>query len=95
MTILQPLHKARAGLSLTANLNEVLATRVKTKFAHRINFTKIEYDNHNEMKAWCDANCTGIWKGHTLHALYFQFENDQDAMMFMLRWGGVKGNKIL
>ena len=83
------------GLEIATNLNEILASRAKTKFAHRINFEEISFDNSKEMKVWCDENCTGIWKIHTAHALYFQFENDQDAMMFMLRWGGIQGNTIL
>ena len=44
------------GLTIAADLNEILASRVKTKFAHRINFDEIGYDNHNEMKAWCKKN---------------------------------------
>jgi hypothetical protein len=46
------------------------------------------------MRAWCDEKCSGLWRCESHHALYFQFEESQDATMFMLRWGGAEGNKL-
>ena len=46
------------------------------------------------MEDWCRENCSGIWRNHTIHALYWQFEQERDAMMFMLRWGSAEGNKL-
>jgi hypothetical protein len=46
------------------------------------------------MKQWCEDNCKSIWRCEHFHALYFQFENDYDATMFMLKWGTKEGNKL-
>lgn len=78
----------------TADLREILATRARATFSHRINFDTIGYDSMDLMRQWCNDNCTGLWRLEHVHALYFQFENDRDAMLFMLRWGGAKGNKL-
>ena len=75
-------------------LNEILATRARAVFPYRINFECIGYDMLYEMKRWCEDNCKSIWRCEPFHALYFQFENDHDATMFMLRWGSAPGNKL-
>jgi hypothetical protein len=46
------------------------------------------------MKSWCEDNCKSIWRCESHHALYFQFEDDYDATMFMLRWGSAEGNEL-
>ena len=70
------------------SLNDILSTRVKMEFPHRVNFTTDDfpYDRHNEMIKWCEDNCQGIWRYETTYALYFQFDNDRDAMLFALKW---------
>jgi len=68
-----------------ASVNEILATRARASFSHRINFETIGYLNVDEMKWWCEEKCEGLWRSETYHALYFQFELERDAMMFMLR----------
>ena len=73
---------------------EVLATRVRATFSHRINFDQLALANLKIMKAWCHEKCIGIWRCESTHALYFQFEESQDATMFMLRWGSADGNKL-
>lgn len=78
----------------TADLQDILATRARAIFSHRINFDTIEYESLDLMREWCKDNCTGPWKLEHVHALYFQFENDRDATMFMLRWGGAAGNRL-
>jgi hypothetical protein len=75
-------------------LNDILATRARMMFPYRINFDVIGYQMLPEMKQWCDDNCKGVWRCEHFHALYFQFENDYDATMFMLRWGAAEGNKL-
>lgn len=75
-------------------LNEILATRARIRFPHRVNFETVPLVNIDQMKSWCEKNCTGIWRSEHYHALYFQFENDYDATMFVLRWGGAKGNRL-
>ena len=77
-----------------ASLNEILATRAKAKFAHRVNFDYIAYNNLDTMSKWCEDNCEGLWHVHHTHAIYWQFEEEKDAIMFMLRWGGSQGNKL-
>jgi hypothetical protein len=77
-----------------ASLNNILATRAKMVFPHRVDFDFIGYQQLPIMKQWCEDNCRGIWRCESFHALYFQFENDYDATMFMLRWGTAPGNKL-
>ncbi len=78
----------------TATINDILATRSRAVFSYRINFDRIGYDNLEPMRSWCHNNCQGLWRCESTHALYFQFELDTDATMFMLRWGGAKGNEL-
>ena len=75
-------------------VSEVLATRARATFSHRINFDTVGYETLPLMKQWCDDNCTDIWRCEQVHAIYFQFANERDAVMFMLRWGGAKGNTL-
>jgi len=76
------------------SVNEILATRARATFSHRINFENIQLGNVDKMKAWCEANCTDLWRSETYHALYWQFAEERDATMFMLRWGTAEGNKL-
>ena len=71
-----------------ATLSELLATRARAVFPHRVNFNQITVAQVEEMAVWCINNCRGLWREEHHHALYFQFENDYDAMMFMLKFGG-------
>ena len=77
-----------------ASMNEILATRSRATFSHRVNFDTIGYESMDLMREWCDKNCRGLWRLQHVHALYFQFEEERDAVMFMLRWGGAEGNKL-
>ena len=77
-----------------ASINDILATRARATFSHRINFQTVGYETLPKMTAWCEENCTGLWRNEQVHAIYFQFENDRDATMFMLRWGSAEGNKL-
>jgi hypothetical protein len=77
-----------------ASVNEILATRARATFSHRINFDNIQLANIDKMKAWCEDNCNDLWRSETYHALYFQFAEERDATMFMLRWGTANGNKL-
>lgn len=74
-----------------ASLNHVLATRVRAVFPYRVNFNNIPVAQVEEMAVWCINNCKGLWREEHYHALYFQFEDDYDATMFMLKFGG-RGN---
>jgi len=76
------------------SVNEILATRSRATFSHRINFQTLGYVTLPKMKEWCDENCLGLWRCQDIHALYFQFENERDATMFMLKWGSAEGNKL-
>ena len=78
----------------TASINEILATRARATFSHRVNFDTIGYESMDQMRYWCEENCQGLWRLQHVHALYFQFEEERDAMMFMLRWGTAEGNRL-
>ena len=70
-----------------ANLREVLSTRTRQTFPYRINFNQVSIADLAEMKNWCEEKCNGVWHCESYHALYFQFENDHDAMLFNLKFG--------
>jgi hypothetical protein len=72
-------------------IDQVLSTRVRAVFPYRVNFDQITHAQVEEMAVWCINNCRGLWREEHYHALYFQFEDDYDAMMFMLKFGG-RGN---
>jgi len=79
---------------MVGSINEILATRARATFSYRINFETVGHNTKHDMNRWCDENCAGLWRSETFHALYWQFENERDATMFMLRWGGAEGNKL-
>ena len=74
-----------------ATLNELLATRARAVFPYRVNFDQIQLSQITEMADWCINNCKELWREEHYHALYFQFTDERDAMMFMLKFGG-RGN---
>lgn len=76
------------------SLEEVLATRMRATFPYRINFQKVDYYNLEPMKDWLAKNCKGSYNFELVHAIYVQFVEEQDATMFMLRWGNAKGNEL-
>jgi hypothetical protein len=61
---------------------------VKIPVLHRIRYDKNNIDK-DEMYSWLKANC----KGNFYSSLYpnphhiIEFEDDEDAVMFALRWG--------
>ena len=75
-------------------LNEILATRSRAIFPYRINCQSIGYETLPAMIKWCEINCKGIWRNEQVHAIYFQFSDDYDATMFMLKWATAEGNKL-
>jgi len=77
-----------------ANVQEILATRARATYSHRINFSNIQLGNVDKMNKWCEEHCQDLWRSETYHALYFQFAEERDATMFMLRWGTADGNKL-
>lgn len=72
----------------TATLNDILATRSKMVWARRVNFDNLALDDIDKMQVWCETHCKGVWRCERYYALYFQFEIDEDALMFMLKFGG-------
>jgi hypothetical protein len=77
-----------------ATLGELLAMRAGAVFPDCMNFEKTNYTTLPLMKQWCEDNCKSLWRCESYHALYFQFEDDYDATMFMLKWSGAEGNEI-
>ncbi len=80
--------------SKNPKLARILATRVRAEYSYRINFETVGYNNLPKMEEWCGEKCTGLWRSQHEHALYFQFELEKDATMFMLRWATADGNKL-
>jgi hypothetical protein len=78
----------------TASIREIIATRARTTYAYRIDFETIGYETLPRMTEWCEYNCEDLWRCQSTHALYFQFAEERDAMMFMLKWGGAEGNRL-
>lgn len=69
------------------SVREVLATRARASFPYRVDFNKPNVVEFAKMQSWCDKNCKGIWRSNSNYAYYFQFEDEYDATMFMLKWG--------
>ena len=76
------------------SLSEILSSRSRATFSHRVNFDTVGFMTLNKMKQWCEDNCNGLWRAQSSYALYWQFEDDQDALMFMLKWATADGNKL-
>ena len=76
------------------SLNEILASRSRATFAHRVNFSLVPLHNIDAMRSWCEDNCCDLWRCESYHALYFQFADERDAMMFMLKWATAEGNEL-
>jgi hypothetical protein len=75
-----------------ATLDQLLSTRVRTVYPYRVNFDGITRDQIQEMDSWCTDNCKEIWREEHHYAHYFQFTDEHDAMMFMLKFGS-RGNR--
>lgn len=71
------------------NLENVMATRVKTKWPYRANLNKpIANDEKTEIDHWCRNNIKNSWTVTCVADLvYYQFSEEKDAIMFTLRWG--------
>jgi len=69
------------------SLNDILSTRSRATFPYRVNFDAMKRTQIEEMAVWCINNCKGLWREEHYHAFYFQFEDDFDATMFMLKFG--------
>jgi hypothetical protein len=79
---------------MIGSMSEILSTRSRATFSYRINFDTIGYTTLPKMEQWCEENCEGLWRSQSFHSLYFQFAEERDATMFMLRWGTAEGNKL-
>ena len=72
-----------------ATLESIIATRVKQAWQYRVDINATR-EERNKMVAWCHSNVKGAWRSNEVFVDYFHFENDADAMMFMLKFGGSK-----
>lgn len=72
-----------------ATLDQIMDTRVKQAWMYRVDINATP-DELFKMNAWCENNANGNWRVNTAYIDYFQFELDSDAMMFMLKFGGMK-----
>ena len=78
----------------TVSIDEILATRMRSEWPYRVNFDQIGYPTLDQMKEWCEKNCRGAYRFEFVHALYFQFKEEQDAFLFKLRWSTAEGNVL-
>ena len=62
-------------------------TEIKFPVLHRVNYNPEHEDRHYMLREWCNQNCkerfywAGLWAGS-----FVEFEDDEDATMFALRW---------
>jgi hypothetical protein len=75
-------------------IENVLATRMRSEWPYRVNFDQIGYSALDQMKQWCESNCTAGYRFEHVHALYFQFKEERDAFLFKLRWSTAEGNVL-
>lgn len=76
------------------SLQEIMSSRSRATFRYRVNFESISTENIRDMIQWCKENCKDLWRANNNYSSYFQFADDYDATMFMLRWGGASGNTL-
>jgi len=76
------------GKTKIGTLNEILATRAKMTWEHRVDINRRYVSDLDlaVMKSWCEANCKSLWRAETIYSCYFQFESGPEAMMFALKW---------
>ena len=78
------------GKTKVGTLNEILATRAKMSFPYRFNISSRKTVNEIlDIEKWCKNNCKGVWRSNMVYNTYFQFELDNDALMFSLKWASV------
>jgi len=75
-----------------ASLDQLLATRAKMTWPYRINLQQPSLRQRDAMYAWCENNLKGMWRMSSEFANYFQFAEERDAIMFMLKFGGARAN---
>jgi hypothetical protein len=80
--------------NIPLDIKEVLRTRARSVYMYRINFQEVGFLTLNKMRQWCEDNCKGLWRAESVYALYWQFEDEHDATMFMLKWATAEGNKL-
>ena len=77
-----------------AGIEEILSTRYRVEYKYRINFEKVGHGNKDLMNEWCENKCQGRWRSETQFALYWQFEEENDAFLFKLKWGASDENRL-
>lgn len=81
----------------TTSIEQILATRARTSFSYKITFEQVLLTNIPQMEDWCREYCQDLWRNHTFYMIYglcWQFSDEKDATMFMLRWSSVEGNHL-
>lgn len=75
-----------------ASVREIMSTRARATYSHRVNFQTVGYTTVHDMNRWCEDHCSGLWRSETVHAVYWQFELERDALVFTLKWATAQGN---
>lgn len=64
-----------------------MSTRARSVYRHQVTMgSYIDIGKVAEMDVWCSKNCQGKWHVNTAFVCYYQFEEEQDAIMFTLKW---------
>ena len=63
-------------------------TKVKFPVLHRVDYSKSEDPKHFFIiHNWCESNCKAqFYHGPHWSGDFIEFEDDEDAIMFALRW---------
>ena len=70
-----------------ATLNQILSTRSRATFSRQINLSNGSGMPVDKINEWCTINCTGYWRHNYNHATFWQFAEENDAVLFTLKWG--------
>lgn len=73
-------------------LTKTLATRMKTSWPHVVRYAdrQLEDEEVDARNTWCGDRCNGVWQYRPYPGPYscWAFHDENDYMMFMLRWSG-------
>lgn len=68
-------------------LEQLMSTRARSEYRYQITIGGPKDIRHiADMDLWCSKNCKGKWKVNSVFLCYYQFEEEQDAVMFTLKW---------
>lgn len=70
-----------------ASLEQLMRTRVRSFYEHRIDVGRRTNEELDEMVTWCRVSLQGEWNYSAIYGTYFFFMESKEASLFALRWG--------